>query len=64
MNREPLTPKTEPVGPDGLTLRERSWLQEARRHTAELNQLLAERGVHTRYTVTLTDHTTDQETNR
>ena len=51
MNRRPLTPRTEPVGPDGLTFRERTWLQQARKHVAELNQLLAERGVAGRYTV-------------
>jgi hypothetical protein len=51
MRNEPLTPRTEPVGPDGLTLRERSWLQQARRHVAELNGLLAERGVSARYAV-------------
>jgi hypothetical protein len=51
MRNEPLTPRTEPVGPDGLTLRERSWLQQARRHVTELNDLLAERGVSARYAV-------------
>lgn len=49
MNRQPMTPQTEPVGPDGLTWRERTWLEQARRHVAELNQLLAERGVSARY---------------
>lgn len=44
MNRTPLTPGTEPVGRDGFTLRERSWLRAAEQHLAELNQLLAERG--------------------
>ena len=51
MNRRPLTPRTEPVGPDGLTFRERTWLQQARKHVAELNQLLSERGVTGRYEV-------------
>lgn len=63
MNRQPLTPQTEPVGPDGLTFRERTWLQQARKDVAELNALLSERGNPGRYTVDvagLTDlpHTT------
>jgi hypothetical protein len=53
MNRQPLTPRTEPVGVDGLTFRERTWLQQARKHVAELNQLLSERGNPGRYTVTV-----------
>lgn len=51
MNRQPLTPQTEPVGADGLTFRERTWLQQARKHVAELNALLAERGSSGRYAV-------------
>lgn len=51
MNRQPLTPQTEPVDPDGLTFRERTWLQQARKHVAELNALLAERGNPGRYAV-------------
>jgi hypothetical protein len=61
MRNQPLTPQTEPVGPDGLTLRERSWIQQARRHVAELNQLLAERGAAVRYAVTLADLATAEE---
>jgi hypothetical protein len=48
--RTPLTPKTEPVGPDGLTLRERSWRNEAAKHVQALNVLLAERGCSLRFT--------------
>ncbi|WP_445520504.1 MazG-like family protein [Streptomyces sp. NEAU-174] len=44
MNRDPITPATEPVGPDGFTLRERAWLKAASDDMAELNDLLAERG--------------------
>lgn len=55
MNRAPLTPQTEPVGPDGLTWRERTWLEQARRHTAGLNQLLSERGASARYAVGLAE---------
>ena len=40
--RTPLTPKTEPVGPDGLTLSERCWKREADKHVHELNALLTE----------------------
>lgn len=49
MNRTPLTPATEPVGPDGFTFRERSWLVATRKHLAELNDLLAERGSDRRF---------------
>ncbi|NWF25276.1 hypothetical protein HW130_03185 [Streptomyces sp. PKU-EA00015] len=51
MNRQPITPQTEPVGPDGLTFRERTWLKAARQHVAELNRLLSERGSTAHYTV-------------
>ncbi|MGW3427988.1 MazG-like family protein [Streptomyces melanosporofaciens] len=49
MNRDPITPATEPVGPDGFTLRERAWLTAARNDLAELNQLMAERGTDRRF---------------
>lgn len=49
MNRDPITSATEPVGPDGFTLRERSWLRAAKQHLAELNDLLAERGSDRRF---------------
>lgn len=39
-----LTPKTEPVGADGYTLRERAWKREADKHVQALNVLLTERG--------------------
>lgn len=48
--RTPLTPKTEPVGPDGLTLSERCWKREADKHVHELNALLTERGTSLRFT--------------
>lgn len=44
-----LTPKTEPVGADGYTLRERSWKREADKHVQALNVLLAERGASIRF---------------
>nr|WP_011265276.1 hypothetical protein [Streptomyces sp. FQ1]AAX51381.1 unknown [Streptomyces sp. FQ1] len=44
-----LTPRTEPVGTDGFTLRERSWKREADKHVAALNALLAERGAPIRF---------------
>lgn len=53
MSREPLTPATEPVGEDGFTFRERSWLREAAKHVRALNDLLAERGRPSRYAVRL-----------
>ncbi|GAA1376648.1 hypothetical protein ACFPK5_00970 [Streptomyces beijiangensis] len=49
MTRTMLTPKTEPVGADGYTLRERSWKRAADRHVQELNELLAERGAPIRF---------------
>lgn len=49
MNREPITPAAEPVGPDGFTLRERAWLRATKQHLAELNDLLAERGSDRRF---------------
>ncbi|MEV0580943.1 hypothetical protein [Streptomyces sp. NPDC050392] len=49
MNRTMLTPKTEPVGVDGFTLRERSWKRQADRHVQALNVLLAERGAPIRF---------------
>jgi hypothetical protein len=51
MKREPMTPQTEPVSPNGLTWRERTWLAEAEKHVAELNRLLSERGSVRRYQV-------------
>jgi len=47
--RTMLTPKTEPVGADGFTLRERSWKREADKHVQALNVLLAERGAGIRF---------------
>ncbi|MFJ7424114.1 hypothetical protein ACIQXD_36850 [Streptomyces uncialis] len=47
--RTMLTPKTEPVGADGFTLRERSWKREADKHVQTLNVLLAERGAPIRF---------------
>lgn len=49
MNRNQITPATEPVGRDGFTLRERAWLKAASDDLAELNQLLAERGSDRRF---------------
>lgn len=48
-SRVMLTPKTEPVGADGLTLRERSWKREADKYVQALNTLLAERGAPIRF---------------
>ncbi|MFG2903320.1 hypothetical protein ACGFZH_40365 [Streptomyces zaomyceticus] len=50
MARAMLTPRTEPVGPDGFTLRERSWKREADKHVVALNALLTERGSTLRFT--------------
>lgn len=47
--RTVLTPKTEPVGADGFTLRERAWKREADKHVQALNALLAERGAAIRF---------------